>query len=159
MKNYNRIVFAIITIATLLFLPISAYTDVINQVKDNANHGEHLTINSGFMFPDATSEMTEQWEFILDDGQGSGNCTLLKKPAGTIIADGNWVYTYQGAKALAPFTEAPVTISGKSILITATGTATSPSSPPGYNTSPYTLTISGTAFNGQGSGTFTISKP
>ena len=119
MKNYNHIVFVFLTISTFLFVPMSAYTNEgINQVKGNTNHSEHLVINSGFMFLKATSESTEQWEFIIDDGQGSGNFTLLEKSGGTIIADGNWVYTYQGEKSLAPFTEAPVIISGKSILIT-----------------------------------------
>ncbi|MDW7773528.1 MAG: putative metal-binding motif-containing protein [Desulfobulbaceae bacterium] len=126
MRNY-RIISTLITIALLLFVPISAFPDEI-----------------------------EQWEVILDNGQGRANLTLLKKQGGIVTADGNWEYTYQGMKSLGPFFGAPVTIAGKSIVISAAGSATSPSAPPGYTTSPYTLVISGTAFDGQGSGTFTI---
>jgi hypothetical protein len=100
---------------------------------------------------------TEQWELILDKDQGHTSLTLYKMDDGTITADGNWEYSYLGSNNFGTFTGAQVTISGKSIALTATGTATNPTAPPGYTTSPYTGVFSGTAFDGQGSGTFTVS--
>lgn len=127
MRNY-RIISTLITIALLLFfVPISAFPDEI-----------------------------EQWKFILDNGQGYMNLTLYMRQDASITADGNWEYIYLGSKNFGTFTGAPVTISGKSISLTATGTATYPSAPPGYTTSPYTGFFSGTAFDGQGSGTYTV---
>jgi len=104
----------------------------------------------------ASSEKTEQWEYVLDGGQGSGNLTLNEKQDGTITADGDFTYSYQGYEISGPHTEAPVTIAGSSISMTATGTATNPTAPPGYQTSPFTLNVIGTMYNGEGSGTFTI---
>ncbi|MCX5870851.1 MAG: hypothetical protein NTY00_09525 [Deltaproteobacteria bacterium] len=128
MKNCNCILLTLITATTLLlFIPISAYS----------------------------SEKTEQWELI-DDGRGQANVTLIQAQDGTITSDGNWVYNYQGASVSGSYANAPMTISGSSISINATGTATNPSAPAGYNTSPYTLSINGTVFNGQGDGSFTI---
>ena len=128
MKSYNSILVAIITATTLLlFVPIAA-----------------------------TADKTEKWELIVDDGQGRVDLTLIEKQDGTITADGNWVYNYQGADVSGPFIAAPVTIVGSSLSIMASGTATDPSAPPGYKTSPFTLNISGTALNGQGNGTFTM---
>jgi hypothetical protein len=110
-----------------------------------------------FIFvPEASAAKTEQWELIFNGGQGSGNCTLNKGPNGTVTADGNWTYNYQGATVSGPYSNAPVTIAGASISITASGTATNPSAHPGYQTSPFTSSISGKACNGHGSGTFTI---
>jgi hypothetical protein len=100
---------------------------------------------------------TEQWELILDKGQGRTSLTLFKKDDGTITADGNWEYSYLGSNNFGTFIGAQVTISGKSIVLTATGTATNPTAPPGYTTSLYTGVFSGTVFDGQGSGTFTVS--
>ncbi len=110
-----------------------------------------------FVFvPEASSAKTEQWELILDGGQGSGNCTLIEQQDGTVTADGDWIYTYQGADVSGPYFGAAVTIAGSSIAITGSGTATNPSAPPGYQTSYFTLSISGTAYNGHGSGPLTM---
>ncbi len=100
--------------------------------------------------------ITEKWELSFDDGQGRGDLTLIERQDETIIADGNWVYTYQGSDVSGVYTNAPVKITGTSIAITASGTATNPSAPPGYKTSPFTLKIIGTALDGKGSGTFTM---
>ena len=108
------------------------------------------------LVPEASSQKTEHWEYVLDGGQGSGNLTLTEKQDGTVTADGDWVYSYQGADVSGPYSDAPVTIAGSTISLTATGTATNPSAPPGFNTSPFTLSFSGTVINGQGSGTYTI---
>jgi len=116
-----------------------------------------IVLGISFIFvPEASAAKTEQWELILNGGLGSGNCTLIEGQNGTITANGNWIYNYQGAIVSGPYSNAPVTIAGSSISITASGTATNPSAPPGYQTSPFTLSISGKACNGHGSGTFTI---
>ena len=104
----------------------------------------------------SSSEKSEQWDYILDNGQGSGNLIFYEIQAGNVYADGNWEYTHQGMTGVSTFTEAIVSISGKNIQITVTGIAESPTAPPGYNTSPYTLIITGEAYNGQGNGTFVI---
>jgi hypothetical protein len=113
-----------------------------------------VLVISFVLVPEAFSAKTEQWELILDGGQGSGNCTLIEQQDGTIRADGDWIYTYQGADVSGPYSDAPVTIAGSALSITASGTATNPSANPGYQTSPFTLSISGTAYNGHGNGTF-----
>ena len=111
-----------------------------------------IVLGISFVFvPEASAAKTEQWELI-----GSGNCTLIEGQNGTITANGNWIYNYQGAIVSGPYSNAPVTIAGSSISITASGTATNPSAPPGYQTSPFTSSISGKACNGHGSGAFTI---
>ena len=115
-----------------------------------------VLVISTVMVPEASFGKTEQWGLILDGGPGSGNCTLIEKQDGTITADGDWVYTYQGANVSGPYSDAPVTITGSSISFTASGTATNPSAPVGYQISPFTLSITGTAFSGHGSGTFTL---
>jgi hypothetical protein len=116
-----------------------------------------IVLGISYIFvPEAYAAKTEQWELIFNDGLGSGNCTLNNGQNGTVTANGNWTYNYQGANVSGPYSNAPVTIAGASISITASGTATNPSAPPGYQTSPFTSSISGKACNGNGSGTFTI---
>jgi hypothetical protein len=116
-----------------------------------------IVLGISFIFvPEASSAKTEQWKLILNGGQGSGNCTLIEIQDGTVTADGDWIYTYQGQNVSGTYSDAPVTIAGASISITASGTATNPSAPQGYQTSPFTLSINGRACNGHGSGTFTI---
>ena len=99
---------------------------------------------------------SEQWTIVLDNGQGNGKCTFNKQQDETITADGNWNYNYKGDMVYGPYTYAPVTIAGSYMTLTANGTATNPSAPPGYNRSRFTLRLNGMALNGQGEGTFTI---
>jgi hypothetical protein len=94
----------------------------------------------------------EQWKLILNGGLGSGNLTVIEAQDGTVTSDGDWTYTYQGANASGPFSNASATIAGASISATASGIATHPYAP----SSPFTLNITGKACNGHGSGTFTI---
>ena len=114
-----------------------------------------VLVISFVLVPEVSAEKTEHWDFILHDsagGQGSSNCTL-KKQEGTVTADGDWNYTSsQGQYAYGSYFNASVAIAGASISATASGTATYPSIPP----SNFTLSISGKACNGHGSGTFTI---
>jgi hypothetical protein len=115
-----------------------------------------VLVISFVLVPEAYAAKTEQWELIFNGGQGSGNCTLNKGQNGTVTADGNWTYNYQGANVSGPYSNAPVTIAGASISITSSGTATNPSVPLAYQTSPFNSKISGRACNGHGSGTFEI---
>jgi hypothetical protein len=115
-----------------------------------------VLVISFVLMPETYAGKTEQWELIFNGGHGSGNCTLNKGQNGTIAADENCTYNYQGANVSGPYSNAPVTIAGASIAITASGTATNPSVPPAYQTSPFTSKISGRACNGHGSGTFEI---
>jgi hypothetical protein len=108
------------------------------------------------LLSEAFSEKTEQWEYVLDGGQGSGNLTLTEKQDGTVTSDGDWDYSYQGQDVSGSYSDASVTIAGSTISVDATGTATNHSMPPRFNTSPFTLSFNGTANNGQGSGTYTM---
>ncbi len=115
-----------------------------------------LLVMSFGLAPEAFSENTEQWEVVLDDGQGSADFTLIEEQDGTVTADGNWTNTSQGFESFGSFTDAPVTIAGFSISITASGQATSPSAPPPFRFSGFTLSIGGTANNGLGKGAYRI---
>jgi parallel beta-helix repeat protein len=109
--------------------------------------------------------VVEEWEYILDGGQGNGNMTLTVKQDGTISAEGNWGYgpeltephihrTVEGS-----YSDCPVTIDGSSISFTCQGSAQDNSVPgeyPEYMVSPFTLAFNGTTNNGQGSGIYTI---
>jgi len=124
---------------------------VVSRVETNG------VSNSSFAEQTFTvTEVTEQWVSTQDSDQGSGNWTFTKESDGTITVDGNWVYSYSGQDVTCPFTDGPVTISDSSISFTATGTATNPSAPSGYQTSPFELSVSGTTNNGTGSGSYTI---
>jgi hypothetical protein len=158
LKNNNRILVAMLTTTMfLLFMPISAYADWgTTQDIDSSFNEAHSTTNNLIVEPAVSPEKTEQWELILDGGRGYANVTLSQKQDGTISSDGNWVYNYQGSSVSGPYTDAPVAIVGSSMSIKTSGTATNPSAPQGYKTSPYSLSIIGTALNGEGAGTFTI---
>jgi hypothetical protein len=130
----------------LLFFAFLALTGLIGQPPP---------LSAGTNYEFKASEKIEQWKLNFNDGQGSGNLTLIKKPDGNVTADGDWIYTYQGDDVSASYSGAPVTIAGSSISITTSGIATNPSAPPGYQTSPFTSVVSGKACNGRGSGTFT----
>jgi parallel beta-helix repeat protein len=109
--------------------------------------------------------VVEEWEYILDGGQGNGNMILTGKQDGTISVEGSWGYgpvltephihrTVEGS-----YSDCLLTIDGSSISFTCQGTAQDNSVPPEYPeymVSSFTLTFSGTTNNGQGSGTYTI---
>ena len=69
-----------------------------------------VLVISFLLVPEASAAKTEQWELIFNGGQGSGNCTLNKGQNGTVTADGNWTYNYQGANVSGPYSNAAVTI-------------------------------------------------
>ena len=109
--------------------------------------------------------VVEEWEYILDGGQGNGNMTLTEKQDGTISVEGSWGY---GPELTEPhihrtvegfYSDCPVTIDGSSISFTCQGSAQDNSVPgeyPEYMVSPFTLAFNGTTNDGQGSGIYTI---
>jgi len=159
MKNGSRILITIITAITvfLFILPTLAYTYlIISHDIDKSYDSVNPTLSSGPVVPNASIVNTEKWTLILNNGQGRSDLDLFKNQDGTITSNGSWVYTYQGANATGPYTDAAVTIAGSSISIIASGTATNLTAPQGYQTSPFTLSFIGTALNGQGNGTYTM---
>jgi len=102
----------------------------------------------------ATATGTEVW--VGSNGQGNTNTTLTKNADGTITTTGQWTYNYNGATVTCQITGGNTTVTGSIVTFTGTGTATNPTVPAGYQTSPFTLSLTGTMSGGQGSGTFTI---
>ncbi len=102
---------------------------------------------------DRSTMTTETWKSIVDRGGGKGVWTLTKKSDGTVTVTGEWTYLNS---TTCPFTGGSVPLSGPVLLFTATGTATNPSAPPGYQDSPFTLKVKGILKDGRGSGTYTI---
>jgi hypothetical protein len=112
-----------------------------------------------FVFvPEASA--SEYWYLSLDAIYGSqggpGTALLTEGQNGTITSDGEWYYNYEGANVHGSYSNAPVTIAGLSISITASGTAYNPIAPQDYQYSTYTLIITGKAYRGHASGTFTM---
>lgn len=97
---------------------------------------------------------TEVW--VGTNGQGNTSTTLTKTANGTITITGQWTYNYQGTTVTCSILAGSATITGADVTISGTGTATNPAAPAGYQTSPFTLSQTGSMSGGQGSGTFTI---
>jgi hypothetical protein len=102
---------------------------------------------------DRPAMTTERWKSIVDRGGGKGVWTVTKKSDGTVTVTGEWTYLNS---TTCPFTGGRVILSGSSLSFTATGTATNPSAPSGYQDSPFTLNVKGELRDGGGSGTYTI---
>jgi hypothetical protein len=98
---------------------------------------------------------TEVW--VGSNDQGNTNTTLTKYENGTITTTGQWTYNYNGATVTCQITAGNTTVTGSNVTFTGTGTGTNPAAPAGYQTSPFTLSLTGTMSGGQGSGSFTIS--
>jgi hypothetical protein len=125
------------------------------------NDGGYMLNRSRYIAQHSAPLPSEQWDYTLDGGQGSGNLTLNKQQDGSITVDGSFTYSYAGAPLTGSFTDGTATITGTSASFTAMGTATYLSAPPGYQTSAFTLNVSVTTNNGEASGTyaFTFSNP
>ena len=96
--------------------------------------------------PTPTVVATEEWGVIMDnDSANHGQQTFEKKSDGSITGSGSWIY--QGT--VCPFQNAIVSINDTIISFTATGTATNSAAPAGYQTSPFTLNVNGSAHNGK----------
>jgi len=101
----------------------------------------------------ATIVATEDWTFIIDsDSNNNGHQIHTKKSDGSITSSGSW--TYQGT--VCPFQDALLLINDTIVSFTATGTATNPAAPAGYNTSPFTLKVNSVAHNGKSYETYNI---
>lgn len=99
---------------------------------------------------------TELWEIVADGGQGDGQWTIYKNIDDSVTTDGEFNSNYSGLDVHCPFAEGPVTVSGDSFSFAATGTATADGTPPGYESSDFTLNVSGTTSSGTANGTYTI---
>jgi hypothetical protein len=103
--------------------------------------------------PAPTVVATEEWGVVMNnDTTNNGQHTLTKKSDGTITTSGSW--TFQGTTC--PFQNAAVTVTDTIFSFTATGIATNPAAPVGYNTSPFTLHVDGITHNGVAQDVWTI---
>jgi hypothetical protein len=106
----------------------------------------------GYATDDYSIMATERWESIADGSNNQGVWTFSQKSDGAVTVAGEW--TYGGLTC--PFTGGSVTISGPSVSFTAMGTARNSSAPPGFQDSPFTLTVKGETRDGKGKGTYSI---
>jgi len=100
---------------------------------------------------------SEEWEISVDSGSGYGQWTGKENSDGSFTVDGEWTYVYNGAEVYCPFSNGIGEVSGESFSFSATGTATISGVPAGYNTSAFTLNVSGTTANNFGNGDYSIS--
>jgi hypothetical protein len=117
-----------------------------------------VLIISFVLVPEASA--SEFWYLGLNGVYGSpggaGTGSLIEGQNGTVTANGEWNYIYQGSSISGSYSNAPVTIAGLNISITASGTAYSSNAPQGFQYSTFSLSMTGKAYRGHGSGTFTI---
>lgn len=106
--------------------------------------------------PGATFINTEQWEAIIDDGEGSANWEFKMKSDSTVIVEGEWIYSYAGSDVSCPISEGEATIWDSNFSYDATGTANNPSAPSGYRDSDFDLSVDGTTGDGEGDGSYVI---
>jgi N-acetylneuraminic acid mutarotase len=117
-----------------------------------------ITATSGYGSGSATLTVTPATEvWVGSNGQGTTNTTYTKDAGGTITTTGQWTYNYQGGTVTCLISAGTMTVTGTNITSTSTGTATNLAAPPGYQTSSFTLSLTGTMSGGQGSGASTIS--
>jgi len=99
----------------------------------------------------------EDWGTIADnDSTNLGHLTFKKYSDGSIAVSGIWNHMYQGSTLQSVISSGTATIADTIISITIQGTATYSGAPPGYNNSAFTENMSGSAYNGKSSGTYTI---
>ena len=117
-----------------------------------------VLVISFVLVPEASA--SEYWYLGLNAVYGSqggaGTGGLIEGQNGNVSADGEWNYIYQGFSISGSYSNAPVTIAGLYISITASGTAYCSNAPQGFQYSTFTLSMTGKAYRGHGSGTFTI---
>ena len=97
---------------------------------------------------------TENWDINIDDGAGVGSWELELMPDSTIISRGSWVVDYgKKAEISCNFISSPIVFVGQEFSFTANGTAHHS----GINQdSEFTITVSGSMYNGVGSGEYEI---
>jgi len=102
---------------------------------------------------------TEVWEFIMDnDSSNHGEATFEKKSDGSITTTAIWIFISDGYPVECPVEEGTLIVNGDSIQVSGQGVATNPNPtiPAGYNTSPFTINVKGTAHDGQAQGEWSI---
>lgn len=100
---------------------------------------------------------TEEWDVTMNnDTANYGQQTLEKKSDGSVAVQGGWYFASQGLTLQCPFSDGTATISDTNIALIMHGTATYPGAPVGYQTSAFILSVSGSAYNGKSSGTFSF---
>jgi hypothetical protein len=105
----------------------------------------------------ASVAATEEWRGITDnDSTNHGQLTYKKSLDGSIAVNGTWQYPYQGTTVQFVISSGTATIVDTAISITVQGTATNPAAPVGFQTSAFTESISGSAYNGKSVGTYTV---
>ena len=98
---------------------------------------------------------SEEWVVIMNnDTANYGQQVLEKKSDGSVAVQGGWYFVSQGPTLQCPFSDGTATISDTNISLTIHGTATYPGAPVGYQTSAFTLSVSGSEYNGKSSGAF-----
>jgi hypothetical protein len=96
---------------------------------------------------------TEQWDFIMNNDTSNHDRMIYeKKSDATVSADAAWQVADQGETVQFQTERGVVIVLDTSISATIQGTATYSEAPDGYQNSPFTLTINGTAHNGVSSG-------
>ncbi|MCK9363820.1 MAG: Ig-like domain-containing protein [Syntrophales bacterium] len=131
---------------------VSTGTATITATSGGKSGSATLTVTA------APSSWTEVW--VGSDGQGNtSTTTLTKNSSGTITTTGQWTYNYGGYPVTCLISSGNMAVTGTNVTLTMTGTATNtnPYIPSGFNTSFFTLSLTGTMSAGQGSGTSTIS--
>jgi len=96
---------------------------------------------------------SEDWEVIMNnDSSNHAEQTFQKKSDGTVTVESTWYFLRDTLQC--QFSDGKVTINDTTISFTAQGTATSLSAPAGYQNCGFTMTVSGSAYDGKSSGTF-----
>ncbi|HVN49615.1 MAG TPA: T9SS type A sorting domain-containing protein [Bacteroidota bacterium] len=106
-----------------------------------------------FVVDTAAAVATESWHAVLNnDTSNYGNEVFVKYSDGSIKTNGIWYYG--GTEC--PYQGGTMTISDTTFSFTAQGTAVNLSAPAGYQTSAFTLSVSGSANNGISYSTWSI---
>jgi hypothetical protein len=101
---------------------------------------------------------TEEWGFIMNnDSSNHGQTIFEKKSDGSTSGKAVWYFDYLNSQVQCPFEGGSVTVADTAITVTAKGTATNSAAPTGYQTSAFTVQVTGSAYNGLSYGTWSIS--
>jgi len=98
---------------------------------------------------------SENWKVVMNnDTTNHADQTFQKKSDGSIAVSSTWYFYHDTLQC--KFSNGKATVSDTTISFAAQGTATSLSAPAGYQECGFTMTTSGSAYNGTSSGTFNI---
>jgi hypothetical protein len=101
---------------------------------------------------------TETWTGVMNNDSAANNnaITFQKKTDGSIAVSADWQFGSPVGIIHCPFTNGVVTIADSVLSVTASGTATITNVPVGYNTSPFTVSVTDTVKNWHGHGRWVI---